>query len=115
MTAAAIIPILPAIQLKRILYATDFSEGAQAALPIVSAIARHYHSEVYMSHVWSPAPYPMVSPEALAAIDEQERAARQKVGKILPALSALGISAKPVRERSWDKVLSRSRYISTLP
>ncbi len=93
---AAVVPILPAIQLKRILYATDFSEGARAALPVVSAIARRYHSEVYVSHIWSPLPYPMVSPEALAAIDEQERAAGQKVAEILRATDMLGLSTKAI-------------------
>ena len=35
---AAVIPIIPEIQLKRILYATDFSEGSQAPprLPLAS-------------------------------------------------------------------------------
>ena len=99
MTAAAVIPILPAIQLKRILYATDFSEGAQSALPIVTALARRYHSEVLVSHVWSPKPYPMVTPEALSAIEDQECAVRQRVAEILHTTRLLGISAKAMVRR----------------
>ncbi len=94
--AAAIIPIVPAIKLKRILYATDFSEGAQAALPIVSAIARHYHSEVFVAHIWSPVPYPMVTPEALAAQDEQDLVANHKVARILNSIQAHDIVCRPI-------------------
>lgn len=93
---AAVIPIIPAIALKRILYATDFSEGSQAALPIVSALARRYHSEVFVSHIWSPTPYPMVTPEALAAHDEQERTANHKVAEILNFTHAQHIVSRPI-------------------
>jgi nucleotide-binding universal stress UspA family protein len=98
MTAAtaAVVPIIPAIQLKRILYATDFSEGSQAALPIVSAIARHYHSEVFVSHIWSPAPCPIVTPETLAAQYDQEWAATQKVAAIMDITTAQGIVSKSI-------------------
>ena len=93
---AAVIPIIPAIELKRILYATDFSEGSQAALPIVSALARRYHSEVFVSHIWSPAPYPMVTPEVLAAQDEQEHIANHKVAEILNITHAQNIVSRPI-------------------
>lgn len=69
---AVVIPVLPAIQLRRILYATDFSEGSKAALPIVSAIARKYGSQVYVANVWSPLPYSMVTPEALAILENKQ-------------------------------------------
>ena|SRR5258708_2302158 len=108
--AAAVIPIIPSIQLKRILYATDFSEGARAALPIVSAVAHRYHSEVYVSHIWSPAPYPMVTPEALAAVDEQERAAGQKVAELLHVTDALGIPTKSI-VRSGNPVEELERIV----
>ncbi len=109
-TTAAVVPILPAIHLTRILYATDFSKGAQMALPIVSAIARRYHSEVFVSHIWSPKPYPMVTPEALAAVEEQEQAAKHKVAEILRVTGALGISTKPI-VRSGNPVEELERVV----
>src|SRR5215469_13351594 len=51
MAAAVIVPIIPAIQLKRILYATDFSDGSRAALSLALAVARRYHSEILVAHI----------------------------------------------------------------
>jgi nucleotide-binding universal stress UspA family protein len=93
---AAIVPIVPAIELKRILYATDFSEASRAALPIVAAIARHYGSRVYSAHVWSPPTYPMLSPEVVSVLDRrQQREAQDKLERLLhtPALAAETILA----------------------
>ena len=103
-TAAAIVPIVPAIKLGKILYATDFSEGSRAALPVVAAIARRYHSQVFVAHIWSPLPYSMVTPEAVAFMEnKQEREARQKLDEFVRACEALGISAKPI-VKSGDPV-----------
>jgi hypothetical protein len=68
MNASAVaIPIVPEIELKRILYATDFSDSSLAALPLVSAIARRYGSEVLIANIWKAVPYTMVSPEVAGA------------------------------------------------
>jgi nucleotide-binding universal stress UspA family protein len=45
------------ISLKNILFATDFSEASQAALPYAAAISRRYHSQLHVVHVMSPAGY----------------------------------------------------------
>src|SRR5215469_7478253 len=80
MNAAAIVSILPKIELKRILFATDLSDASLKALPVVANIARKYGSHVYLSHVWTPLPYTMVSPEAVAALENQQtREAKEKV------------------------------------
>jgi nucleotide-binding universal stress UspA family protein len=92
---AAIIPIVTAITVKRILYATDFSEPSRAALPVVSAIARRYGAEVYAANVRSPLPYTMYSPEAVCTVDNQrEREAREEMGKLLhrPEMEGLAVS-----------------------
>ena len=45
------------ISLKNILFATDFSEASQAALPYATAISRRYRSQLHVVHVMSPAGY----------------------------------------------------------
>jgi nucleotide-binding universal stress UspA family protein len=68
----AVIPIVPAIQVVRILYATDFSEASRAALPLVTAIARQYGSKVYIAHIWSPLPSSMVTPESAPMLEDKQ-------------------------------------------
>lgn len=83
---AAIIPIVPAIQVKRILFPTDFSEASRSALQIAAAIARRYGAELYAANVRTPLPYTMYSPEAVCAVDnKREREAREEMGKLLRA------------------------------
>ena len=97
---AAIVPIVPAIELKRILYATDFSEASRAALPIIAAIARHYGSRIYVAHVWSPPMYPMVSPEVVSVLDRrQQREAQDKLERLLCTPALAGIPSETVVRR----------------
>lgn len=97
---AAIIPLVPAVELKRILYATDFSEASRTALPIVAAIARHYGSRIYAAHVWSPRVYPMVSPEVVSIMDrKQQREAQEELEKLLRAPALEGIPLQTVVRR----------------
>ena len=97
---AAIVPIVPAIDLKRVLYATDFSEASCAALPIVGAIARHYGSRIYAAHVWSPPVYPMVSPEAVSVLDRRhQRVAQEELEELLRTAVLAGIPAEAVVRR----------------
>jgi nucleotide-binding universal stress UspA family protein len=49
------------ISLKNILFATDFSEASQAALPYAAAIARRYDSQLHIAHIVSPASYTIPS------------------------------------------------------
>lgn len=96
---AAIIPIVPAIQLKRILYPTDFSEAARSALPIASAIARRYGAEVYAANVRPRLPYTMYSPEALCALDnKREHEAREEMSKLVHARELEGVATSVVVE-----------------
>lgn len=69
------------IDLKNILFTTDFSPAALAALPYATGLARHYEANLYALHVRIP-----LSPEALpvvqkAAIDE-ERAGIQTLREL---------------------------------
>jgi nucleotide-binding universal stress UspA family protein len=50
MAAAVLVPPA-ALQLKNILFATDFSEGSAHALPYVRGIARAFNSTVHICHI----------------------------------------------------------------
>lgn len=94
---AAIIPLVPAIELQRVLYATDFSEASRSALPLLAAVARRYGSHVFLAHVWEPEIYPMINPEAVAVLDRrQERDARRSLDRLLHEPALNGISAEMV-------------------
>src|SRR5579862_8690747 len=58
------------ISLKHILYATDFSRSAVAALPFVRGLAGQYGATVHALHVRFPTTHPIVGPEAMPQIIE---------------------------------------------
>jgi nucleotide-binding universal stress UspA family protein len=68
-TNAVIIPIVEEIRLKKVLYATDFSDKSLSALPLVSGLARRYGSSVFVAHVCKPHIYPLINPEATGLLD----------------------------------------------
>ena len=84
-----LISIPPAIQLDRILYATDFSRASGRALPIVSAVARRYGSQVFLTHIYTHETYPIDVP-APPPIDGEAKA-QKEIYKLLhqPELAGL--------------------------
>ena len=118
--SAIVIPIVPDIEIKRILYATDFSEASLAALPLVSTVAHKYGSRVFVVNVWTPIPYSMVSPEAASVLQRKdELEARAKAQAILNRKDLAGLSAtaivqtgSPAEELKWvvrnEKLISPS-------
>jgi nucleotide-binding universal stress UspA family protein len=58
------------VALKNILFATDFSPAAIAALPYAIGLAKQYAGKVHGLHVRYPATYPIVGPEAMPQIIE---------------------------------------------
>ena len=58
------------ISLKNILYATDFSPAAEAALPYAIGLAKRYGAKVHGFHVRHPATYPIVGPEGFEKVIE---------------------------------------------
>jgi nucleotide-binding universal stress UspA family protein len=95
--SAIVVPIVPRIELKRILYASDFSSSSLAALPLVSALARHYGSEVYVQTVLPPLPYVMAAPEAICLAETRsEHGLQEKMQELLHADAMKGVSAKPL-------------------
>ncbi len=60
------------IALKNILFATDFSPIAEAALPYALGLAKQYGARVHGVHVRFPASYPIVGPESVPVVMEAE-------------------------------------------
>ena len=69
-TAARTVDARTRILLKNILYATDFSKAAGAALPYALGLAKQYGAKVHAVHVRFPATYPIAGPEAMPQILE---------------------------------------------
>ena len=65
------------VLLKNILFATDLSSAADAALPYAIEIARRYGSTVYAVHALQPDIYPLVPPSAWPTMAKQEEEFRQ--------------------------------------
>jgi nucleotide-binding universal stress UspA family protein len=51
------------VQLKNVLFCTDFSQAADFAFPYAADLARHFGSKIYALYVRNPADYIMVFPE----------------------------------------------------
>jgi nucleotide-binding universal stress UspA family protein len=58
------------ISLKNILYPTDFSPAAAAALPYVKGLSKQYEAAVHAVHVRAPATYRIVGPEMVPQVIE---------------------------------------------
>jgi nucleotide-binding universal stress UspA family protein len=58
------------ISLKHVLYATDFSPAAEAALPYVKGLSKQYEAKVHALHVRFPPTYPIAGPESMPQIIE---------------------------------------------
>ncbi len=75
------------IELKSILFATDFSPAAETALPYAIGLAKQYGGKVHGLHVRFPATYPVVGPEGLPqvidAAEEQAKFEAQQLHEML--------------------------------
>jgi nucleotide-binding universal stress UspA family protein len=78
------------IALKNILFATDFSPAAEAALPYAVGLAKQYGAKVHGLHVRYPATYPIVGPEAmpqvLEAAEEQAKCEAKQLHEMLESV-----------------------------
>ncbi len=72
------------IQLKNIVFATDFSRPSEDALPYAAELARHFGAKLFALHVRPPEVYTMVPPESWKALGEaQEAQARERARNLL--------------------------------
>ena len=77
------------ISLKNILFATDFSEASQAALPYAAAISRRYRSQLHVVHVMSPAAYIIPSePAGGVTMEAMHQVALADAGKRMQTLAS---------------------------
>jgi nucleotide-binding universal stress UspA family protein len=106
MNAQAVsIPIVPAVELARILYATDFSEASLAALPLVSTVARKYGSHVFVANIRTPISYTMVTPENASTVDRaQESESRSKTTALLATKELRGLPTTDIVEAGGPSV-----------
>lgn len=78
------------ISLKHILYATDFSPAAEAALLYVKGLSKQYGAKVHAVHVRLPATYPIVGPEmmpqVIEAAEEQAKLQAQDLHQMLASV-----------------------------
>ena len=110
------------ISLKNILYATDFSPAAEAALPYVKGLSKQFEAKVHAVHVRLPATYPIVGPEmmpqVIEAAEEQAKVEAQELhemfegvphdvtvsdGEVWPTLSDV------VRQQNIDLIVIGTR------
>jgi nucleotide-binding universal stress UspA family protein len=86
----AVIETINGIALNNILYLTDFSESAEAALPFATAIAREYGSKIFAFHILQPDISTCMSPEFGDVVASGlEQAAKAQMQKIDSQLSGL--------------------------
>src|SRR5438270_635842 len=60
------------VSLKTILFATDFSDASEKAVPFTAALARKHQSKVFIAHVL-PEPQPAVTRPGISVRDERIR------------------------------------------
>jgi nucleotide-binding universal stress UspA family protein len=81
---AVVIPTAHSLTLKRILYATDFSEASLSALPVAAALAKRFDSTLCIAHVWSALTARMLDTRvAMAAYDQLQDAAQQRLAELM--------------------------------
>lgn len=72
------------IQLKNILFATDFSKPSEDALPYAAELARHFGAKLFALHVRPSEIYTMAPPESWQALREaQEAVARENTRNLV--------------------------------
>jgi nucleotide-binding universal stress UspA family protein len=85
------------IQLKNILYATDFSRAADAAFPYAAEFARRFGAKFYAVHARTPENYLLAAPEAWsstnAEYEKQENALREVLRSDLPHIATEVLAA----------------------
>ena len=91
------------ITLKNILFATDFSAAAEAALPIAIQIARRYGAKVYGVHVNRFDDYTAAAPNAWAAMAEAaEKETKEDAGRLNEQLQGIEHEVVISEGTTWE-------------
>ena len=76
----------PAIQLKNVLFATDFSQASTSALPYAASIAKDFGGRVFVCHIVTPTALAIGAPEAAPYLYQAEmEGARRGLAEVVRA------------------------------
>jgi nucleotide-binding universal stress UspA family protein len=93
------------ITLKNILFATDFSQAADAAAPIAIEIAQRYGAKVYGVHVNRFDDYTAAAPNAWAAMAEAaERENKEDAGRLNQQLQGIDHEVVVGEGKTWEVI-----------
>src|ERR1700742_4689080 len=98
------VPTGTLVEIKKILYLTDFSRASRLALPVAVKLARQYGGAIEVVHVVTPM-IPETCPEAVQA-DEELAAAEMK--KIETQIAGVPFTSDTVHESSVWKAVKRA-------
>jgi nucleotide-binding universal stress UspA family protein len=86
------------VKLNNILFTTDFSPAAEAALPYAAELTRRFGAHLFALHVRPPTVNPMTQPQTWPILEEQAReeaeAEREKLAGAFPGLTPKVIIAE---------------------
>lgn len=101
------------IQLKNILFTTDFSPASRAAEPYALGLAKHYGAKLHALHVRLPVINPMTQPTSWKHLEEVARAeAEQQRRELLNSFAGIETEILLKEGDLWsnlEKVLEKSR------
>src|ERR1700693_3529499 len=98
------------VKLDNLLYLTDFSEPAEAALSFVTSIAREYGSEIYACHILLPNIYTCMAPEFGEVVSAgREQGAVAEMQSVESRLT--GLPHKPQIERGSEVRATLQRIV----
>ena len=96
-TALAHAEITPGVKLKNVLFATDFSEASNRALPLAAAVAKDFCGRVFVCHILTPAALAVGAPEAAPYLYEAEmKTAKQELAELVLSPGLEPVNPKPV-------------------
>src|SRR5260370_15242553 len=97
------------VDLKNILFLTDFSEPSEVALPFAVAIAREYGAIVHALHILLPTAIPYATPElASLGIEAQEETADGEMKQVESQLAGVPHETMVEREAGIWPALERA-------
>ena len=93
------------IELKNVLFATDLSDAASAAIPYAKEIAKRYEAHLFVLHVRPPVVNPMTPPQTWVNIEEAAKIEDERHRKELEALFAETNAEILIQEGDLQSVL----------
>jgi nucleotide-binding universal stress UspA family protein len=94
---ATAIVAAPAVLLKNILFATDFSDCSRQAMPYVVDLARKFGSNLFLGHIVTPSHLAIGAPEAAPYLYEAERTTSQEeLAELVSSPELKDLKIKPI-------------------